>query len=307
MNIRYPSLFVVALTLSLGACASTQNRGPELASATESLAYASVYAAQLQEMNERFSEGTTFASTVASGFKDYPAELAKTDWDQVTEVYRQADEAGRSVQGAEGIRAHEAIARFVDDSQGDVAWKVGAHVNNAMQKAGCSCDYDARGAAKWALKDATTRELDKQLWSSNEGHRLVEERAEILGKKNVKILHRQVQEISETGFFVFVDLVEMRTEMTRMADEANDVNDTLAEAIKAEQKILDSDASKARKRAAKARSAELEDARTPIEATAAQTRALLDGADDHISNAQRDYRQAFGALLDETEAKSTPR
>jgi hypothetical protein len=288
----------------LSACASTRDKGPELSSSTGSLTYATVYSARLQELNQRYSEGSTFAATVSTSFADYPGRLSKTDWTEVQGIYKEADEAGRSLQVAEGIRTHGKIAAFVEETQGDIAWRVANHVNNSAQKGGCNCDYDAKGAVGWALKDATAKALEERLWSVNEGHRLVEEREELVGKKNVKTLHEQVQELTETSFFVFIDLVEMRMEMQRRVDEARDVTSTLEDAIADEKKVLNSDAPKARKKAAEGRITELEDAKAPIEESAAQGKMNLEGADEKIAAAQKQYKEAFEALMDAVEQKA---
>jgi hypothetical protein len=296
-------IFVSAALVAGGvsACAGSQDLVPETVPSSSSGAYATEWPERLGTIRGRYDEGAAKARQDIQQFPSYPGALAEPDWPTVGELVKRSDVAGRSQALVDALRAERDIKAFLEDHDMAVARKVGNHVNSVIKQDGNeTCEYPVgQGTAK-VIDDAVDEELEDRYRELHEGHRLLEERAEAMSKADVAALEEQMDTITKTSFFVYVDSVMLRNEIDRLLDEAEDVQRTLDDEIEAARGAqAEAGASKNAQKAAGERIKLLQESRQPIEGLVEVARQSREGMDEGITELRETYRAALDALLDD--------
>lgn len=293
--------------LLVAACAGNQGVVAETISPAGSEAYAEEYPERLTSTRQQYEEGSTEAQEEANSLPAYPDDLADPDWVVVHDVYTEADQAGRSQAVVEALRDARRVKAFHEEAERDLSRRLIIHVNGMMKNRGTDCDYPAGPALGRVLGDAVDEALDDRYRELNEAHRLLEEREEELGDDNVSALEEQVDRITGTSFFVYVDAPTLRDELNRMIEDGERVSETLDEAIAAERaKAADPDASRGEQQAAEERIEELQAAQEPIEGLIHNAEVTREGIDDQITQLREAYEAALQQLLDDVESRQPP-
>lgn len=305
----------MVLVLSSG-CTTTQQTGPTIYSSASSLSYATEYPSRLQTLNKKIDEVSAKARSNWGQFNRFAGELTEPRWDEVKTVYEKADMAGRSDAVVEWMRQSGHVTEFIETNDGALSQRIGAHVNAQINKdqikkeekkddKSDANEFDSRPAVRWALKDATSKVVDDRYRELNEAHRFITAYGNSLGKKNIKTLEAQVDEITEASFIVNVVLLDLRQQMQAKVDETDEVRATLDNEIERLQLVVDApESSKKDKAAAKEGIAELLKTKAPIDANAQKARQNLDGFEQRLGQFQKEYQDAFKRLLDAVEQKA---
>jgi hypothetical protein len=298
----------VSLLVLTCACTKTQQLGPTIHSSASSVNYAAEYPSRFQALNQKFVDSTTKARTDWDQFNRFVGELSGPRWEQVKTVYEQADAAGRSEAVVEWMRQSGYITEFIEGNDGVLSQRIGSHVNAQINKEAKPQEeqFDSRPFVRWALKDATSKLIDKRYKDLNEAHRFIDMYGDSLGKKNIKALEKQTDTITEASFIVYVALFDLRQQLEARIAEADDVKSTLDNEIEGLQLVAeDPKTSKDKKNATTKRISELLKIKAPIDEQTAKAKQLLTDFDKKLEQFQKDYKETFEKLIDAVEQKAS--
>jgi hypothetical protein len=270
------------------------------------LSYATEYPSRLEALNKKFIDSSAKARSDWESFERFVRELKQPRWDQVKTVYQQADTAGRSEAIVQWMRQSGYITAFIESNDGAFAQRIGSHVNAQINKEEDPVveDFDSRPFVRWALKDATGKLIEKRYQELNEAHRFVDMYSDSLGKKNLKVLGRQADTITEASFIVYVALIDLRQQMQARVEEADDVKNTLDNEIEGLQLVAsDPEGTKEAKAVASKRIAQLLKIKAPIDAHIEKANTLVAEFEQKLEQLQKVYQEAFEKLIESVEQK----
>lgn len=309
MNLR-PTLLPLACALSLGtvtAC-STPKPEPEIASSAPQGHYATNYPQSLTQATTGFGKAQNDVRTGIKEFNEYPSKLKNPSWGHVRDIMKAADGAGRSYAYVERIRRVDGAYAFFSDEKDEITKKVAGSAQYLVKSKGC--DVDVSGAVGASLKESVDKQLEKELRDANEGQQLIERYRVSLGKENAAVLEKQVDNVSRMSYLAHVEIVEEKLRIQRMVAEAEDVKKTIDESIRAEKEFqAEKKTTDAEKKASEDRIAEMNKSKASIDAAIKQGQDLLPKLDEQVQGVQKEYDDAFAALLSKIDehAKSEPK
>ncbi len=300
---RWLSTSILALLLTTACAKKDENAPPKGESSADDVGYALEYPEAVESSVTGLQKGETELDTETQKFDGYPDKLKDpTDKDKVGDVYRAADEAGRSEAYVKVARENKVIEDFMAEDDGMIGKKVAGGVQFTAQQGGCSADLG--GAAAATLKRTVEKQLEERLKEANDAHRVIDENEEALGKENTGNLHTQADEIANASYVAYIELPTQRAELRSMMEQRSKVVSTIDAKIKEDQKTIDSaDASDAKKKAAQKRIEELQKAKEKLEQSKQEHEAALKELDKRITDAQKKYDAAFDALLEKVRGK----
>lgn len=298
---------LIAAALCCAACGGSQQEqaGPKYATASADERYAAAYPAEVNSLNARATEGDGVARANVTAFAEYPNQLQDPDWALVTQIITEADRAGRSEEMHEIIEGQRAITQFTEESGEDVSRRLGRVVDGEAQKAGLKKDFETRRPIKSGMPKVVEQQLQEDLREVHESHVLIETHRDKLGKANAAALEQQVDTITLTAHFVFVELELARADLKERAGQADAVRDTIQAGIQKHQATLNrADATASEKKVAQARLTALQQAQTDLDPSVNATKKQLEDLDKRVDKLQQDYQTAFDALLKDLEARA---
>jgi hypothetical protein len=289
----------VASLLLLPGCAGGQSTAPQTTPSSSSVGYALEWPARLETISGRYRDGAAQTRADAKTLPSYPAELSELDPSFARDVYELADEAGRSHAIVEHLRSSRSVAAFVEQHEKELAWRIGGHVNAALKRSGCDCEYETGPGTMAAIKGAVDDRIDERHREINEAHRLLDRRAADANKRDVDTLRKQIDGITRASFFVYIDSIDLRLEIDRLLGELEEIRRTLDEAIAAERAVAtDSEASKTQVKAAAKRLEELEAAKAPLGGAVNKAQNLREQMEEDTEQVKASYETALKQLIE---------
>lgn len=248
-------------------------------------------------------QGEGRVSDETKKFASYPGSIKDpSDPETSADVYRAADEAGRSEAYVRAARDNDAVRSFMEADDGLIGKKVAGGVQFTAKQQGCSADLG--GAAAGTLKRTVDMQLEERLKNANEAHRIIDENEEAVGKQNSAALHTQADEIAHASYVAYIELPSKRGELRALMAERDKVSSTLRAKIKADKaKVASATTSAADKKAAEARLVELEASQDKLEQGRQAHEALLKDLDKRVADAQKQYDTALDDLLEAVSGK----
>ena len=287
--------FFIALALTAWGCAGTE--GPTGPNFARSELHAVEYPARVEALDAELKEGGETLDATIEAMKGYPDALSDPDWEVAAEVIRAADEGGRSESMHALLGRQEEVAGFIDEHLDDVSRRVGREVDVKAKKAGAK-GLESRGTVRYALPVVLEKQFDEELIEAHPAHQLILARQDDLKEANVEPLQEQVDAITLSARYAFVELVEARAEADQNVTDAEQVKKTLDDAIAARRAdakregISDSEAAYHAERLAA-----LEAARGGLDAAVQRAKAQQKSLDEAVEKAQTRYQDALDALL----------
>jgi hypothetical protein len=224
-------------------------------------------------------------------------DLDPPSWDEVLHVVEQADEAGRSRAYAGSVEERDHVERFFAEERDEITRRVGGAVKTSLNKAECDCEVETYGRVSYALKESVNRQLERRTERRSEAQRYLERNEETLGKKNAEALSEKAGMITETSHIVFVELPTLWAAIEQREGEARRVARTLEDAIDEEKELAARpEISKAERKGAEERAAELEQAKVALEEAVPAAKELVAGGEEEINAIRAEYEEAFDAL-----------
>lgn len=291
--------------LTAAACApAQQNRKDNLQASGGSLALATRMGTELQGTRERLGEDTKKAQESYTAFAGYPAALGTVgDWAAVREIYVAADEAGRTEGTVKRLESVRSTERLLNTHMDTLVNNTASAVNGALKKEGVG-DVQVWGSVRYGLTQGFRKALLDEVRSVNDAHVLLMDRGEAIGKKPTATLEEQIDTITFTSYFVFVEIEDAREAMERYVEDADDAQSTLDDAIARHEAVAnDEKADKGARKAAAGRVEQLKAARAPIQSEAEQARKRLETLEEEIKQLQSNYQKALYQLIEAVKAE----
>src|SRR5882757_8659811 len=253
---------VALLAAALSGCSSRP--APAFASSANEAGYAEHYPATLLAQRTEFAANESKSRQLMAGFSNYPGALSAPNGEQVLELVKRADAAGRSGAYAQQIQENQDAARFFAEEKDSLHQKVGGAAQYAAKQK--ECTTDVASPAIGALDRGVDKALEERLRSHDEAHRYIEDHQDALGKPNLEKLQKQADDITLASYLVHVRVKRLKLELSSLADEASDVKKTLARNDADAQAVIgNGSASKAAKTTAQSRATAAKTASTGLD------------------------------------------
>jgi hypothetical protein len=296
----------LATCLALLATAACAQQQPALyASPADQPAYAERYPAALSSGRTTYAADEQQAHAQAVEFQKFPDALDKPSWPVVEDVVKAADEAGKSGDLANGMAQAEAVRTFYAGAKAPIHQKVAGSVDYAAKQKECKDAAELPGTAVSAMDRAIDQELEQSIRDHNPASRLIEDNQDAIGKQNVDKLTKQADQIALASYLVHVRMPQTKRNLDAALTDASEVKKTLeAEQKRAEAVLADKNASRPAKTTAEKRQKATFSALAAIDSEVNAAKALSAEMDKRAQAAQKDYQQAFDALVNAIEEKA---
>ncbi|MCP4676516.1 MAG: hypothetical protein GY854_13580 [Deltaproteobacteria bacterium] len=272
---------------------------PEIASSAGYSGYAVEYPGRLQILTEMYNQREVEARELFATFPSFPDELSEPSWGQVVAVMERADESGRSRAHVEHVEETAHVRAFFNEEKDEITRRVSGAVKAAQKKAECECKIEAYGKVSYALKDSVNKQMDRRTTRRSEARRLIDRYKKSLGKKNIKPLEKQANAVMRASYIVYIELAELYTEIDSRVSEARRVKGTIEDALEAEREFATHpETPKAEKKASEKRIAELEEAKSSLDASVKGAEEIVSSGEMGIPAIRKEYDTAFDRLCD---------
>lgn len=285
-----PRAFFAALIALSAACAGQQQR-PTLISSSGSVAYAQSYPEQVGAAADSFAEHRQHAHELTSGFSAHtPTPKAGDDASLMARIVDEADADGRRDSFVRARQSDRAFRSFWDEERGALTARTASAVQKQQTDAGNCADFDAQPAIQRSLREGFDRQLEKRLRAESEAQRLLEQYKSHFTPGTWQALQRLAAEISLDSYLVYIAMVDDTTALTRLRDEHDNVDATLARALEEERALQARGGKGSDLLASQERVKRIEKSRSALH----ESRIRADGA-------LQDYEQQLTAARDEYE------
>lgn len=289
------------LLVPLG-CAGAPKPEPEVASSATQPGYAQDYPTALEQVAKDFNRDEEDAQTLATGFFVYAKDLKAPNWKIVADVYRSANDAGRSRAYVDRSEDVDKARMFFSAEQDDIAKKVGGWASYACKQKGAEADLS--GTVSRSLADLVSKRLDKRLRERNAAHVLIERHRHELSKEDAAALEVLADQISRASYLVFIALVKEKVALHALIEESGPVKKTLGDYIAEEQAMGKKASKEADKIEIDARVDRASRAQAQLDGAVSQARQTEQKMGERITAAQKRYKEALDALIAEADKKA---
>ena len=230
-------LALAACTLTLAAC----HRQPMLTTpASEEAAYAELYPDRLRDVRARFEEDEAKARKSFDALRTLPKDTPASDADEIEELVKRADAAGRSQHYVDEALRQEEVRTVVWDGKGAIRRRIAGSVAYAgkelAKKKGqekenqCLTDEDINNLSNTAATGtdrAVERQLEGRLRERNPAQRYLHAHSDLVGPQRLASLERQVDLLSRASYVAHVRLELYRQQLDTLLEQERAVRTTL--------------------------------------------------------------------------------
>jgi hypothetical protein len=241
------------------------------------------------------------AQTLATGLSVYAKDLKAPDWKLAADVYRAANDAGRSRAYVDRTEEVAGARTFLSAEQDEIVKKISGSATYACKQKGA--DVDLGSNVSRSLSDAVTKQIEKRLRERNAAHTMITRHRHELSKEDAAALEVLADQISRASYLVHIAMVEEKIRLHAITEEAEQVKKTIGDYLTDERAI----GAKARKDSDKnesdARIDRATQAKARIDEALSQGREMEKKMDERITAAQKRHKDAVDALIATAEKK----
>lgn len=300
------SLIAVALLAAAAGGAGCHTRLALTTPASDQVAYASAYPERLRALRARFVEAEEQTRESFTGLRALPGAAPATEADEVEQLVRRADAAGRSQHYVEEALRQEEIGALMRENRSAIRRRVAGSVAFAAKEKECAKEeVDAlASAAALGTDRAVERQLEERLRARNSAHRYLRARADELGERRVNALEKQVDALTRASFVANVRLALYRAELDDALAQEKAIATTL-ERDEAEGRAALGAAtlSRSHRRALEEQVAQDEAARRELPTEVAASQSAQKDLEARAQQLQKDYQALLDQLLAELAAR----
>jgi hypothetical protein len=305
-------LLLIAAAISVTAC----HRPPVLTTPeSDQAAYAALYPERLRDARTRFTEDEAEARKSFDPLRALPSSASVENADELEQLVRRADAAGRSQHYVDEALRQEEVAALMQENKGAirrrVAGSVAATAKDLSKKEEKAClveeDINAlAGSAATGTDRAVNRQLESRLRARNPAHQYLRAHADELGEQRVATLERQVDNLSRASFLSNVRLALYRIELEDLLDQQQAVRTTLTRDEAEGRAALGGEGlSKSHRLAIEEQVARDEAARGALDSEVQASQAAAEELEAKAQALQKDYQAMLDVMLGELERKQT--
>jgi hypothetical protein len=219
------------LTVLLISSGCAPSKEPQVASSADQVGYARQVPTELDGRAERYQSDLKNSQTILNErFSSFVGELSDTDWEMVEEVYEKSQDEGKSRSYLDHRDEAEAVLGFYESEKKVLVGKVASATQHKAEEEGCK-KVKLYGAVDWSLQKAVVDRVVERRRESSDAHLLIQREEEALGKKNIKALEQQADEIMFASYMAHVGAVMQQQELQRLVDEGSGAKSALSRRI----------------------------------------------------------------------------
>jgi hypothetical protein len=307
------------LSLALFLLAAACHQQPKLATpASDQAVFAERYPGRLRDVRARFGEDEAEARRSLEGLRELPARVPAGLADELEQMVRRADAAGRSQPYVDEALRQEDVEALMSEDRGAIRRRVASSVARAAKDAAkdrecwkeCQKDEDVdalAGAAAAGTDRAVERQLSARLRAQNPAHAYLQAHTDELGPERVRTLERQADELSRASFIAHVRLALYRLELEDLLDQEKSIRATLQRDEDEARTALQAEGlSKSHRLALEEQVARAETARAQLGTEIDASRSASDDLEKRQSALQRDYEAWLETLLSDLARRQAP-
>jgi hypothetical protein len=196
---------------------------------SDHIAYASAYPEHLRSLRTRFAKDAEEALESFDGLRSLPGSVPPSDADELEQIVRRADAAGRSQHYVEEALRQEEIDALMHENRSAIRRRVAGSVAFVAKEKEClKEDVDSlAGTAASATDRAVDRQLEERLRARNPAQRYLRAHVDDFGEQRANALERQVDTLSHASFVSNVRLALYRNELEAALDDEKAIATTL--------------------------------------------------------------------------------
>jgi hypothetical protein len=300
------------MLLALGAGSVACHRQPVLTTpATDQTVYAAGYAERLRDVRARFAAAEDDTRKSFEPLRALPTSAPASNADELEQLVRRADAAGRSQPYVDEALRQEDIDALMTENRNAIRRRIAGSVAFAAKERECmkkECvkeDVDAlAGTAATATDRAVARQLEDRLRAHNSAQRYLHTHADELGEARVNALERRVDTLTRASFVANVRLHLYRLQLDDLLDQEKAVLSTL-ERDEAESRatLEQTGLSKSYRLALEDQIAKDEAARAAIPTEVSASKGSQKDLEARAESLQKDYQALVDELLAELEKR----
>jgi hypothetical protein len=196
---------------------------------SDHIAYASAYPEHLRSLRTRFAKDAEEALESFDGLRSLPGSVPPSDADELEQIVRRADAAGRSQHYVEEALRQEEIDALMHENRSAIRRRVAGSVAFVAKEKEClKEDVDSlAGTAASATDRAVDRQLEERLRARNPAQRYLRAHVDDFGEQRANALERQVDTLSRASFVSNVRLALYQSELEAALDDEKAIATTL--------------------------------------------------------------------------------
>jgi hypothetical protein len=300
------------MLIALGAGNIACHRQPVLTTpATDQTVYATGYAERLRDVRARFTAAEDDTRKSFQSLRTLPESAPASNADEIEQLVRRADAAGRSQPYVDEALRQEEIDALMTENRNAIRRRIAGSVAFAAKERECmkkECvkeDVDAlAGTAATATDRAVARQLEERLRSHNPAQRYLHTHADELGEGRVNALERRIDTLSRASFVANVRLHLYRLELDDLLEQEKAVRSTLERDEAENRATLGQEGlSKSYRVSLEEQVARDEAAREAIPSEVSASKGSLKDLEARAESLQKDYQALIDELLAELERR----
>jgi len=314
-----PSLQPLSIAVLLLAAAC--HRQPTLATpASDQATYAEKYPERLRGVRARLAEDEAEARHDMQGLRGLAASTPASLADELEQVVRRADAAGRSQPYVDEALRQEDVDALMSEDRGAIRRRIAGSVAKAAKDAAkakadkqepvCLKDEEVdalAGAASVGTDRAFERQLQTRLRAQNPAQAYLQAHADELGPERVRTLEKHVDALSRASFIAHVRLALYRLELEDLLEQEKPIRATLERDEADARATLQSEGlSKSHRLALEEQVAEDDAAQSQLGAELEASRKAVDDMEGRAAALRQEYEALVESLLDELRQRQAP-
>jgi hypothetical protein len=290
------------LSFGLGLCSCKKSEfGPVSSPSAEHPAYAAAYPQKLESANKRFEIERSWAQDFQKEFETFPDELKEPNWEHVAQVYKLAEEDGRSGHYAEVRRENALVAQFFVDEKKELVQKVSGGVQYQAEQE--KCDAKFYGTIDRGLENGVKERFDEREDESSSAAQFLALHQTEIGKENEETLRAQAKALSGAAQLVYVDLAERHQELSLLVEESQDIKKTIDRRLEQLEAPPSAESGKAEQEVREEEQARLKAAQGELDAAVTAAKKRLETSENDVTAARESFEKALDKLRAETKKR----
>ena len=299
---------LVYIGLAVGALGSFACHKQAVLTTPESdqVAYASAYPERLRALRTRFVEDEENTCKSFEGLRRLPGSVSDSNADELEQVVRRADAAGRSQHYVDEALRQEEIDALMSENRSAIRRRVAGSVAFVAKEKECvKEDVDAlAGAAATGTDRAVDRQLEERLRARNPAQRYLRAHVDDFGEPRAHALERQVDALSRASFVSNVRLALYRRELQDALDQEKAIATTLERDEAEGRAALDTQTlTRSHRLALEEQVARDEAARRELPAEVSASKSAEKDLEARAAQLQKDYQALLEQILAELATK----